>query len=381
LALSGTLALGSGLLAAPPSFQTLGDFGEAIGLSADGSVVVGRRVIGIDPCDPGGIVPHYLYEPVRWENGVTTGLGDLPGGATDGAAYAASADGSVIVGYGGGESGREPFRWENGAMTSLGTSVELPPGGACIDVSAEGSVVVGITDADGGFWPSTEAFRWENGVMTVLGVTATHDVGWASSVSADGSVVVGSRASLSGGGADSFRWESGVMTSIGLMGANRVSADGSTVVGGAGLSTGPWRWHDGVWTELGGLPGRERGRGLDVSADGSAVVGAVGGEMGTIWDETTLGFLWTPEGGTRSVSDVLVDDYGLDLDGWMLNVVAAVSDDATTIVGNATMDVGDRQIRTAWIAHIPEPATLALLAVGALAWIGRGRSGATRVST
>jgi hypothetical protein len=60
------------------------------------------------------------HEAFRWENGVMTGLGDLPGGVFFSQAFAASADGSVVVGSGrpegcfdeDGSSCGEAFIWD-----------------------------------------------------------------------------------------------------------------------------------------------------------------------------------------------------------------------------------------------------------------------------
>ena len=73
-----------------------GVFGsDAWGVSADGSVVVG-----------GSYSASGIGEAFRWENGVMTGLGDLPGGSWSWA-HAVSADGLVVVGGGDSASGRE----------------------------------------------------------------------------------------------------------------------------------------------------------------------------------------------------------------------------------------------------------------------------------
>ncbi len=379
-ALSVASALGSALLAAPPSFQTLDEFAEATGISADGSVVVGNRIAGLVPGDPlGGLIgPSYLYDAVRWEDGVTTGLEPLPGGQTDGGARGVSADGSVIVGHATGDGGKEAVLWQNGAITCLGVLDGFDDSFVC-DVSADGSVAVGGASAGAGLMITGDAWRWDNGVMSGLGVgVAPPEWAVANAVSGDGGVVVGSRLSLGAG--HSFRWDNGELTTLGRVSANGVSADGSVVVGGVGLGGQAWQWEDGVATDLGGMPGTEWGTALDVSADGSVIVGSVGGNENEWWDGSTLGVLWTPSEGARYVGDVLADHFGLDLDGWVLHEVVAISDDGLTIVGNATKDFEKAQFIGAWVAHIPEPGTLALLAVGALVWVGRGRSGATRIS-
>jgi uncharacterized membrane protein len=108
---------------------------------------------------------------------------------------------------------------------------------------------------------------------------------------------------------------------------------------------------------LGDLPGGEyRSLAIDVTADGSTVVG---------WSVSDLGeeaFYWQSISGMRPLSDVLINDYGLDLNGWTLNHASAISPDGAVIVGNGTNPAG---IREAWIAVIPEPGTFVLAAIGA----------------
>ena len=72
------------------------------------------------------------------------------------------------------------------------------------------------------------------------------------------------------------------------------------------------------------------------------------------------------------VVDVLTDDYGLgsSLTGWTLGRAMAISAAGTTIVGYGYNSGGDRE---AWMARldsaavVPEPSSLALLGIGALA--------------
>jgi len=80
-------------------------YSDAYGMSADGSVVVGHATAG-NPIFPAGVV-----EAFRWTAAGMVGLGDLPGGGLDSLAYAASADGSVVVGHSQSDAGIEAFRW------------------------------------------------------------------------------------------------------------------------------------------------------------------------------------------------------------------------------------------------------------------------------
>ena len=254
------------------------------------------------------------------------GLGDLPGGSFLSTAYGVSADGSVIVGRGSSDAGAgtdEAFRWENGTMTGLGGLSGDNWRSYAYNVSADGSVVVGGCVVDSPDLQTTEAFRWENGTMVGIGkLTGGQGNGsraWG--VSADGSVVVGySSSEAAGWGQEAFRWEDGVMIGLGdLPGgyfhsiAQATSADGSVIVGS------------------------------------SVTVGSV--EEAFIWDELN---------GMQNLKDVLTNDYGLDLTGWTLQGARGISDDGLTIVGVGSSLNGTE----AWIATIPEPASMTLLLIG-----------------
>ena len=70
-------------------------------------------------------------------------------------------------------------------------------------------------------------------------------------------------------------------------------------------------------------------------------------------------FIWDAVHGMRSLRDVLVSDFGLDLSGWTLRYAEGISDDGMTIIGHGNNPDGNTE---AWMAVIPEPATLSLLA-------------------
>lgn len=175
-----------------------GDFySEANAVSADGSVVVGRGesvwvTLGAS---------YSQAEAFRWTQvGGFQGLGYLPGGSALSSALGVSADGSVVVGFSYSASGTEAFRWtETGGMVGLGDF----PGGlfhsAALGVSADGSVVVGY----GHSVLHWEAFIWDavNGMRNLrevlvndLGLGAAL-AGWtlweARGISADGLRIVG----------------------------------------------------------------------------------------------------------------------------------------------------------------------------------------------
>lgn len=338
--------------AGPPSFQGLGAlpgsrFGSvARAISDDGTAVTGNS----DEADLGGS----FAVAYRWQAGVMVPLGDLPGGSNFSESGGISADGSVAAGMSFSTNGTEAFRWEAGVMTGLG---DLPGGvfySHAFDVSGDGTAVVGLSRTEIADYP----FRWKGGVLINLsdGFAGTPPTGIATGTSHDGEVVVG----MANGavGTRPFRWDHGVMELLdippdALHGiAAAVSPDGDSVVGTITFESGLRRaflWQAGVMTMLDSQRGIAlsgsalSGIAQDVSADGAMVVGS----LSTPSEEQA--FLWTPVHGIRQLSDVLVQDFDLDLTGWRLDKANGVSADGKTIAGSGLNPAGRSE---AWLAHI-----------------------------
>jgi len=217
----------------------------AIGVSADGLVVVGES----------GDVNDQNVEAFVWTAATgMVGLGSLPGDVFS-VPTGISADGSAVVGFAF-ESGNSPqfgeaFRWTQAdGMIGLGFlpnyQYTQPTG-----VSADGSVVIGnafnYNSSSGGTY-TFEAFRWTAATgMVGLGVLPGENQSSVLGMSADGNVVLGCCASTSGPFNDYFLWDpvfgmqalAQVLTSeYGLnfngwsnLQPQLISADGSTVTG------------------------------------------------------------------------------------------------------------------------------------------------------
>ncbi len=219
--------------------------------------------------------------------------------------------------------------------------------------------------AVGSFSPGNDgqAFRWssQTGIVPLGNLGGTDSLAYASGVSADGNIVVGQ--SSSPAGPQAFRWTQATgMVGLGdLPGGNfssearGVSSDGSVIVGEADSAGGSEAFR---WTAPGGMQGLghvqpgNTGRALATSADGSVIVGQDGGA-----------FYWTQSGGMRSLTELLINDYGLgpQLTGWSLFEARDISDDGRVIIGYGTSPTGESG---GWIAIIPEPSAVvfALLA-------------------
>lgn len=347
--------------AAVPTFHGLGYLSGgspesvAFGVSADGTVVVGRASAGgndapfiwregsgmmslavsIPSCPTGaahGVSPNGLVvavacgsRAVRWsETDGPEDLDTLPGG-TYGYAFGLSQDGNVIVGYGdsAASSNHEAFRWTRaGGTGGLG---DLPGGSftsSASDVTPDGSVIVGSGITDDG----TRAFRWtiDAGLAPLSGDPAGQFDTWANAVSSDGAAVVGI-ISRPDGSSEAYRW-----------------TESTGVVG------------------LGDLPGggsAPRSEAVGVSGDGRIVVGHGLTDLG---DEA---FIWDPDNGLRRVVDALSEDFGLDLAGWQLLNASDVSNDGATIVGWGINPGGTYE---AWRAVIPEPSPALMLSVAVM---------------
>jgi probable HAF family extracellular repeat protein len=189
-------------------------------------------------------------------------------------------------------------------------------------------------------------------------------------ISADGLVIVGTSGSTDAGIlSEAMRWTNGTgMTGLGdLPGgffdswAADTSADGSVVVGGSrgGLGYEAFRWTEAAgMTSLGDLPGgAHESAAHAVSADGSIVVGYGNSPIGR---EATI---WSGKGAAQSLRNWLMARGVTSVTNWQLADAYDISADGTRIVGAGINPDGNEE---AWIAVVPEPAsiTLALVLLG-----------------
>jgi probable HAF family extracellular repeat protein len=252
------------------------------GISDDGAVAVGdAHFAGVG------------WRACRWDAvlGVTS-LGEMPSGSwapsQESQATAVSADGQVIVGYdhliwSPNDTEYRGFVWtRQSGFTNLGHLIQLADlrDTQAKDVSADGSVVVGWSVGPTG---KSRAFRWTTaGGMTNLGTISglPLDESFAWGISADGAVIVGGSGQSGTSTMTPFRWTAStgmqpLPTPGGAPGiATATNADGSVVVGTylLGIDGRGFRWTATGGTEDLGTLG-DRCLPTAVSADGSIVVG------------------------------------------------------------------------------------------------------------
>jgi probable HAF family extracellular repeat protein len=330
---------------------------QGFAVSGNGSVVVGSSSSSLS---------RQSNEAFHWTaQGGMVGLGVLPDNFLLPTSFAlgVSNDGGVIVGSSGLED-RQAFRWTaGGGMVGLGLLPGDPPlaGSSASSTSADGSVVVGTSGL------ISKAFRWSaTEGMVPLGGPPGGFSSHAYDVSADGTVIAGSIEIGTPFSHDTFRWTAA--TGIVRLGGGdgfAISADGSTIAGSSGGIASRWT-AQGDRILLGDLAGgRELSVAYDTSADGSVIVGW--GE--TAFDgsiSTTQAFHWTADTGLVNLRDFLITNGATGLDGWTLTEARGVSWDGLTIVGTGAHN----GVTEAWVATIPEPATVVLAVVAALGVIG-----------
>lgn len=304
----------------------------AFDVSADGSVVVGRandskdRQIGF-----------------RWT--VETGMVGLApfAGANQNQAWGVSGDGVVAVGIAGPGAARWTERFGLQPLVGLGPSAYA--------ASFDGTVIVG-----GG--PT----RWTalTGAVPLGFLPSGSPFGIAYDVSSDGNAVVG-YAIARNAMAEGFYWSpSTLMIGMGQPPggegqsvANSISADGEVAVGYMTSSPGfirPFRWTlKGGMTELprpADLPPRVIAYG--VSGDGSVIVGMCSGRTEFNGD---FAVIWT-EQSAEYLHDYLTARGAVIPAGWQLVSARSVSADGSVIAGIGVNACG---LDEAWVAHLSGP--------------------------
>ena len=365
-------------------FQPLNDlpggtvFAHAHAVSGDGNVVVGTASSSATGS-----------APVVWNSSVNPTPLTLPGAVTSGRVFGVSADGTTAVGGSTTQVTGVPLRWQSGQFTDLRSNTFMF-GGVAYAASADGLVIVGQgLHNNPSVGPNPfEAFRWttQQGMVGLGDLPGGVISSGALACSLDGAFVVGFSSSgfhpqpVHGVSdrTEAFLWSlaSGTMMPLGdlaggyfFSAGTAVSADGSVVAGNS--ITGPddtvanarlhaFRWTQaGAMVDLGTLPGRSQSSAEGMSADGRVIVGHC---------DALDAFLWTAEGGMRSLKDVLIEG-GVDMTGWSLWEANGISSDGQWVCGVGRNPFAQFQ---AFVARVPEPSGVAI-AAGAATLLARRR--------
>jgi probable HAF family extracellular repeat protein len=344
-------------------------FDSPAAISSGGSVIVGAQQ-GSRWISP-NVGTHTIYVPQAYV--WTPEQGRLPIQALTNHGHpiypkALSHDGAIWVGEAGNEinpgNSTEAFRYAmNTGPVGLGYLPGGGPGAASLlagrssatSVSANGSVVVGYSASANSLnqpWQGQgplqnddfsgfEAFVWTKaaGMVGLGDLAGGYFDSRASAVSANGEVVVGT--GTSGAEGEAFRWTS--QTGMIGLGFLNTLAPGSSAAA--------------------------------ASADGSIVVGQSiveriltpnpNGGLGPIVSDQYAAFIWDAQRGMRNLQSVLETDYGMDLTGWQLTSAVDISDDGLVIAGNGINPLGQHEGWVVRLEAIPEPGTLALFVLGA----------------
>lgn len=332
------------------------------GISGDGTVVVGTGYR-----DNGN-------EPVIWRRGQLQYLGKLGNDHTY--ARAISDDGTVVVGE---DYSVVGYRWTqaNGYENIEGTDIPF-------DLTADGGSIVGYSTRpnDENEMSNGGASLWTPGEgLSFLGALAGGgETVSAQAITPDGSVVVGFGYRNPQGIPEAFRWtqDFGAIGLGDLPGGDEtsralaVSADGSIVVGHGRAEVGQEAFR---WTAATGMQGLgHRPNYVDTQYAGSAatVVAPDGSFIlghDSIGTYETVAFYWDAADGMRPLADVLGDEFGIDLTGWHLASVTAISADGSTIIGMGRF--GTSTDLVGWRAElVPEPSSVSIASIAALVLFG-----------
>ncbi len=333
-------------LTARADFWTITDLGRFPGgvPVAEGVNDLGW-VVGSSWQTPGGPMRAFL-----WRDGVMQDLGAPPGHSN---AYAVNNRGQVV----GGSIVSGMFVWENGMFRPLPTLGGS--GGVARAISANGLVAGGSTT------PGNVAYHaafWQNGVVLDLG-TLGGPRSDAGGVNSRGQVV-GVADTVSFGRPNAFLWENGVMRSLGTVGGFESRAAAINELGwvaGMAHNIGGFEraflWQDGVMTNLGTLGGTHSWAN-DLNDLGWVVGRSFTGTGGA------HGFLWR-DGVMLNLNDLLPPDSG-----WILLEATGINNFGQ-IIGIAR-NQGTSAAFLLTPPEVPEPTSLLLLSVGAVALLVQG---------
>lgn len=361
VALLGLGGLSSPATAQTPSFDLMPANGSRVySLSADGRSATGRA----------GVMNSFIWT----REGGYVQLPNPPG--TVAYSYAMSGDGTTVGGRSGfpGATGWHGYRSSQpGVFEDLG----VVPGGNHASIqglSNDASVAVGLAGTDVEFLGPTRAIRWTSATgMVNLGTTRPfHDRSYASGVSRDGRVVVGT--SRDGPTGDAFMWTEAAGMQVlpplpgspdGVTYGNGLNFDGSIAVGRSGAGASHFTmWQNGHVIDLGAVPNSATWANA-VNDDGTVVAGqaAIGA--------SDYAAVWTASRGAEFLSDYLVANGVTIPDGYTLIQCYTISGDGKVFGGYLRNDQAG--LIQGFVATVPSPSTLIGLGIASVIFTRRRR--------
>jgi probable HAF family extracellular repeat protein len=298
-------------------------------------------------------------ELFRWT--ASTGFVDLGLGDTFNSSIGISADGNTIVaGLVGPDGNSNPAMWQQATgWVNLGHPAE----GCVLDgswgdawgVSGDGSIVVGLA----WYCPGAEGFQWtKDGGIVGLG-HPTNASSRATTISADGSTIVGFYEDPVQGFRRPVRWISG-STDLFLGNiageAIGVSSDGSQITGQAADSTGNGRafyyTSTGGLVDLGVLSGNKTDQSVGIGVSDNGIV--IGASINN-FTFSSQPFIWSSKMGLHHLQATLARNGAVIPSNVTLSNVLAISADGSTIAG-LWFDTNFNQ--GPWIVHLHGKASL-----------------------
>ena len=265
-----------------------------------------------------------------------------------------SVDGTAVAGtYRNSDSIEEAARWTSlGGFEGLGSlpnALSCPSISSGYGITADGSTVCGLSwdgcNGRGFIWTEADGMQ----ELEVVGDGRNR----ATAISADGSTIVGFGQGDFSRSAAAWNADGTALLFDGSNGGELegLTPDGNLLVGIYASKATYWTECEG-FVELGSLDPNEGARARGVSADARTIVGS----SGSLLSGGFTAFVWTPERGMESLQDRLVG-LGVEVPaGVTLEIANAVTDDGSTVVGQAFFADAKKGVfeNRAFIATLPD---------------------------
>jgi probable HAF family extracellular repeat protein len=314
-------------LGGPAAFGEVDNPGFAQFINNSGIVVGGADTSIPDPNAPNCNNPTcFLNHGFRWQDGVLTDLGALPGvnwshaTSINARGWATGGSSTEVIDPLIGAPAEHAVLWKDGEIIDLGTlGTGFESAGLYVNNAGE---VVGFSTFDTTPVPSflgaaSHAFIWKNGVMRDLGT-----LGGPGSFPAGGcnneraGLVAGNSSTSSTAPTHAFLWDNGTMTDIPTLGGTFAVAQCANnrgkVIGQSNLAGDveqhAFSWEHGTLTDLGTLGGTFS-IAIWLNNEGKAVGGATTTDdqsfHGTLWSNGVITDLGTLDGDCFSVANAI----------------------------------------------------------------------------